>query len=53
MNLAFNVLALYNSDLKEKLPNKDQVSKRLEEAIKDNNPEEIKFLETVLKHMEE
>ena len=51
MNLAFNILALYNSDLKDKLPNKEQVNKRLEEARKDNNPEEIEFLETVLKHM--
>lgn len=53
MNLAFNVLALYNSNLKDKLPNKEQVSKRLEEARKDSDPEEIKFLETVLKYMEE
>lgn len=53
MSLAFNVLALYNSELKKDLPNKEQVNKRLEKARKDNNPQEIAFLETVLKYMEE
>lgn len=51
--LAFQILSLYNSDLKEKLPNEEQVKKRLENARKEGNPEEIEFLETVLKHMEE
>lgn len=52
-NLAYSILALYNSDLKESLPNKEQVKKRLERAKEDNDREEIEFLETVLKYMEE
>ena len=51
-NLAFQIMLLYESELKDKLPNKEQIEKRLEDAKKDNNLEEIKFLETVLKYIE-
>lgn len=51
-NLAFQIMLLYESELKDKLPNKEQIEKRLEDARKDNNPEEIKFLETILKYIE-
>lgn len=52
MNTTAKILSLYNDkDLKETLPSKEQINKKLEEAKKEGNKEEIEFLETILKNM--